>query len=96
MPDVVRSKLTLDPVFRSRVFLGRHNPSIVDEDIDFLRQAFDLFCSFADRAIVEQIEFDVCCLNRRVYLLDLVDDWGNLVFRTTGKDDLGGLCRGED
>ena len=94
MPDVVRSKLTLDPVFRRRVFLGCHDPSIVDDGIDLLSQAFDLFRCFADGAIVEQIEFDVCCFNRRVYALDPFNDWGNLVFRTAGEDDMGGLCGG--
>ena len=93
---MVRSELALDPVFRRRVFLGCHDPSIVDDDIDLLGQAFDLFRCFADGAIVEQIEFDVCRLNRRVYLLDLFNDRGNLVFGAAGKDDMGGFCGGED
>lgn len=61
---MVRGKLTLDSVFRRRVFFGCHDPSIVDEDINLLSQAFDLFRCFADGAIVEQIELDVCCLDR--------------------------------
>ena len=96
MSDMVRSELTFDPVFRRRVFLWCHDPSIVDDNINLFSRAFDLFRCFTDGVIVEQIEFDVCCFNRRVYVLDLFNHGGDLVFRTAGKDNMGRFCGGED
>jgi hypothetical protein len=71
-----------------------HDPSIVDKNVDLVRDSFDLFNCLTDRMIVQQVKLNKN-VHIRVYLLNLFYHWSDLVLSMTGEDDSLGAGMGQ-
>lgn len=74
MAQVASGELAFDTVPRWNEVPHCHDPSIVDEHVDFLGNGLDLMHGFADGSIAQEIDVDARYSDRWVDFVDLFDD----------------------
>jgi hypothetical protein len=85
--QIVGSKLAFYSILRQKKLSGRHDPRIVDENVNGFGGCLDLLHSLTDRFIAEEVKLNKFDLNVWANRFDFIDDRGNLLWTTTSENE---------
>jgi hypothetical protein len=85
--QIVGSKLAFYSILRQKKLSGRHDPCIVDENVNDFGGCLDLLHGLTDRVIAEEVKLNKFDLNVWINRFDFIDDRGDFLRTTTSENE---------